>query len=99
MSLDDAIAELWRSAAPAVRERLGLVDAAVAELSAGALSPATREAAVGAAHKLAGSLGSFGVPGSPEAFLLEAELAAPAPSLDRLAALAARLRALVEPRL
>ena len=89
MSLDDEIAAIWRRSLPAVRERLALVDAAAA-------SPADatkRAQAAAAAHKLAGSLGSFGKPGSAEAAALEAELRAELPDPARVEALRGALHA------
>jgi hypothetical protein len=61
--LDDLLAELWQQNRDAVLERLRLVMSAVGAIAEGA-SPADdeREAAVVAAHKLAGALGTYGFP-------------------------------------
>lgn len=55
------IAALWERNKPVVRERLDLLERAVAELEkTGALSAELKSEAIGIAHKLAGSLGMFG---------------------------------------
>lgn len=93
--LDDAIAAIWERSKPTVAERLAAVEAA----SSGAADPATREAGLRAAHQLAGSLGTFGVPeGSDLARAVEHELQGPADPA-RLADCTTRLAAVLRPRL
>ena len=58
--MDAAIAAIWARSLPVVRERLRVLEEAAAALEGGDLRDAERVAAVGEAHKLAGSLGMFG---------------------------------------
>lgn len=58
----DALARLWTKFQPEIEQRVGLLETAVRELESGALSADSREAAHHAAHKLAGTLGMFGLP-------------------------------------
>jgi len=91
------IARVWDTGKAAMHARLDAVDAAGAALLAGSLDEGRRAAASAAAHKLAGSLGTFGLPeGSELASELELMLRAPGvPAVMRLAELAERLRAIV----
>jgi len=93
-----AIAALWVGAQGRVLDRIATIDAAVAALAAGTVQDAgTHAAGAGEAHKLAGSLGTFGLPeGSRLAKELELLLEGDAPSADEAARLAAALRAAVE---
>src|SRR5690349_14237681 len=61
-----SIAALWVEARPRALERVAVIEDAIAALLAGALDEERREAARGEAHKLAGAVGSFGVPGGTE---------------------------------
>jgi HPt (histidine-containing phosphotransfer) domain-containing protein len=56
-----AMDALWAKFLPQMEERLAVLDAANRALESGELGAAEREAAHAAAHKLAGSLGSFGL--------------------------------------
>ena len=94
------LAKVWARRRDGVLEQVGLLETAAAGLAGGTLPEADRAAAAAAAHRLAGSLGMFGlVDGSARA--REAELLlggtslapADAPALERLAA---ALRAQVE---
>ena len=94
------LAKVWARRRDGVLEQVALLDAAAAGLGRGTLPEAERAAAAAAAHRLAGSLGMFGlVDGSARA--REAELLlggtslapADAPALERLVA---QLRAEVE---
>jgi len=92
--LDAAIAALWDEAHERALARVDVVEEAVAALLAGGLDRDLAERARREAHKLAGSLGTFGMPeGTDHARALERRLeegAAPrdAPALaDRVAAL------------
>ena len=60
--MDAAIAALWDEARPRALARVDAVEDAVAALMGGALDDETRDGARREAHKLAGSLGTFGVP-------------------------------------
>jgi HPt (histidine-containing phosphotransfer) domain-containing protein len=94
-----AIAALWGDARPRALARVCALEAAVEALAAGTLDgPATAEA-VREAHKLAGALGTFGMPAATEhARALELRLAAGAAPADapELAGGVAALRAIVE---
>jgi HPt (histidine-containing phosphotransfer) domain-containing protein len=64
--LDAAIAALWQDARPRALERVAVLEAAVTALAEGALAPETADEARREAHKLAGSLGTFGLPAGTE---------------------------------
>jgi len=55
-----AIAQLWVRYRPAILNRLSVVEAAAVELLKGPIDEGVRRKAEGEAHKLAGSLGTFG---------------------------------------
>jgi HPt (histidine-containing phosphotransfer) domain-containing protein len=84
-------------------ERVAILDAAAAAFAGDELSTAQREAAHGAAHKLAGALGTFGLnegtllAREAEALYLNDQPDSP-PNPARLTEIAARLRALIESR-
>jgi len=56
-----ALTRLWEKFLPEMEQRVGLVDAAAQALASSGLSEELRESAHAAAHKLAGSLGLFGM--------------------------------------
>jgi diguanylate cyclase (GGDEF)-like protein len=56
-----AVAELWQANRPSALTRVETLEDAVAALSAGDLGDEAREEARGAAHKLRGSLGMYGL--------------------------------------
>jgi len=60
--LTDALDRLWRQFLPQMFERVSALETAAGPLSAGNLTDAQREMANSSAHKLAGILGSFGLP-------------------------------------
>lgn len=75
-----ALAALWRRTLPTFGARVEVIDEAVCALLCGVLSPEIRTAAEREAHKLAGALGTFGLPeGSRVAREIEAMLGAPEP--------------------
>ena len=57
----DPVAAAWPGAQPLLVERVAILEDALASLLAGALSDPEREEARREAHRLAGSLGAFGV--------------------------------------
>jgi len=57
----EALARLWTKFLPEITQRVAVLEAAAISLAMGSLSSEEREAAHAAAHKLAGSLGSFGL--------------------------------------
>jgi HPt (histidine-containing phosphotransfer) domain-containing protein len=59
--MNQALARLWVKFLPQIEERVAVLEAAARALAAGSLSVEQREAAHAAAHKLAGSLGTFGL--------------------------------------
>jgi DNA-binding response OmpR family regulator/HPt (histidine-containing phosphotransfer) domain-containing protein len=59
--LRTAIQALWEDARPRVLERVATLEDAVAAVLSGGIGDQQREAARAAAHKLAGSLGTFGI--------------------------------------
>jgi HPt (histidine-containing phosphotransfer) domain-containing protein len=98
-SLDDALAAIWDRSKPLIEERLATVRAAAAAVAAGTLDEPTRREGLRAAHQLAGSLGTFGIPeGSDAARELEGQLDGD-PDVARVTALSDRLRELLAPRL
>ena len=91
------IARIWVENLDVMHARLDAIDAAGGALLAGSLDAERRAAATSGAHKLAGSLGTFGLPlGSDLASELEVMLRTPGtPPAMRLAELAERLRTIV----
>jgi len=57
-----ALAELWNRYKPTVLGQVDVLEAALHELTQGCPPESTQRHAAGEAHKLAGSLGSFGFP-------------------------------------
>jgi HPt (histidine-containing phosphotransfer) domain-containing protein len=103
LDLSAALDNLWVRFLPEIRARVGMLDAAVAAYAAGAMTSEEREAVHSAAHKLAGTLGTFnlarGTELAREFELLFAEDCVPdSASAGRLASLAAELRVIVEGR-
>jgi HPt (histidine-containing phosphotransfer) domain-containing protein len=60
-TIADALARLWTKFRPEMETRVSVLEAAAEALAVGSLSDEQRELAVGAAHKLAGTLGTFGL--------------------------------------
>ena len=103
LDLSAALESLWVRFLPEIRARVGMLDMAAAAYAAGAMTSEEREAAHSAAHKLAGTLGTFnlahGTELAREFELLFAEDCVPdSASAGRLASLAAELRVVVEGR-
>jgi HPt (histidine-containing phosphotransfer) domain-containing protein len=102
-ALTDALHRMWDKFLPEMVARLEVLETADAALAAGALSLAQRQEANTAAHKLAGSLGTFGLT-KGTILAREAEmLYASEPETDpvaaaRLAQISAQLRKIVENR-
>ncbi len=98
-----ALDQLWTRFLPEIRNRVGLLEAAAAACAANQLSTEQHKTAHAAAHKLAGSLGTFNLAhGTGLAREFELALAGnrtPDPSVaGRLAELAAELRTIVDSR-
>ena len=97
-----ALDRMWVKYVPDLRERVCVLDAAARALMAGELSDDLRQRAQAAAHKLAGSLGTFGLGrGTELARMLEGRWAAgglKGSDAEELASAAAEIRLLVEGR-
>jgi diguanylate cyclase (GGDEF)-like protein len=97
--LTATVQELWEQARPVALERLNVLDDAVAAVMAGALDDDLRERATRESHKLAGSLGTFGLrDATHRAAALETAFMQPPPTeqAPQLAEHAVELRRLVE---
>jgi HPt (histidine-containing phosphotransfer) domain-containing protein len=102
-ALSESLDRLWIQFLPQMRERVDLLVSAAKSLAAGQLSVDERQAAQTAAHKLAGVLGTFGLTrGTDLARELEIMYSRPnkpEPALaERLSAMAAEIRAIIESR-
>jgi HPt (histidine-containing phosphotransfer) domain-containing protein len=99
--LGPALDLLWTRFLPEIRQRVDLLEAAALDCASNRLSAAQHEAARAAAHKLAGSLGTFGL-ARGTALAREFELAfsnegTPSSALaQRLTSIAAELRTIVD---
>jgi HPt (histidine-containing phosphotransfer) domain-containing protein len=60
-SMSDALNKLWTRFLPEIENRLALLEAAAKASAAGQLSEEQRTASHAAAHKMAGTLGTFGL--------------------------------------
>ena len=85
--------ELWRTSRPVILERMATLHATQAALAANTADTAARSEGREAAHKLAGVLGTFGLPrGSQIASAIESLLMTEAPlTADNLTTLAANI--------
>jgi HPt (histidine-containing phosphotransfer) domain-containing protein len=77
---DDFMAEAWARALPSIRRRLTVLGEAAAAATAGSVPADLLAAAATEAHRLIGSLGSYGLPaGTERARAVEALLLADPP--------------------
>jgi HPt (histidine-containing phosphotransfer) domain-containing protein len=60
-ALNQALERLWDQYQPQIKERIAILESAASALAAKKLTLTEQEAAHGAAHKLAGVLGTFGL--------------------------------------
>jgi HPt (histidine-containing phosphotransfer) domain-containing protein len=102
-ALSAALDRMWTRFLPQMRERVDLLETAAKSFAAGQLSANQLQAAQAAAHKLAGILGTFGLArGTALARKLDMMYAGPSepePALaERLSAMAAELRTIIESR-
>ncbi len=102
-ALSQAIDRLWVRFLPKIRERVAVLESAAAAVAAKKLTAPRREKAQAAAHNLAGVLGTFslsrGTVLARELEVIYSQETSPGPdSGERLAAIAAELRAIVENR-
>jgi HPt (histidine-containing phosphotransfer) domain-containing protein len=92
---------MWHKYLPDIRQRAQVLEDAARSATAGNLSQSERQAAQSAAHKLAGTLGTFGLNRGTE---LARELeqiyadAASTVSATHLSAIAAEIQSLIEGR-
>jgi HPt (histidine-containing phosphotransfer) domain-containing protein len=98
-----ALNQLWTRFLPEIRERVRILEAAAQSCVAGAITTEQREGAHAAAHKLAGTLGTFNLSRGTE-LAREFELACAteescaATEVRRLVEAAAEIRMIVEGR-
>ena len=102
-NLSAALDQLWVRFLAEIRVRVDILDAAGAACAANELSAAQREAAHSAAHKLAGTLGTFNLANGTELAREYELLVSNEEGLDssqggRLSSIAAELRAIVASR-
>jgi HPt (histidine-containing phosphotransfer) domain-containing protein len=102
-NLAAALDLLWVRFLPEIRERVAILEAAATACAANQLSTEQREAANSAAHKLAGTLGTFslarGTELAREFELLSSREDTPSPDLaGRFGSIAAELRIVVDSR-
>jgi HPt (histidine-containing phosphotransfer) domain-containing protein len=100
-SISDGLARLWIRFLPDIQQRVAVIEATAQALRAGSLSSEERHAAHAAAHKLAGTLGTFGLHrGTDLARQLEEEFAGevPASAVPDLCLWIAELRSLIDER-
>ena len=97
----EALARLWTKFVPEITQRVAVLESAVQAMHGGTLSDVLREDAHQAAHKLAGTLGTFGLHRGTELarnteLVLEGD--APLAGNAELTAWIAELRALIDSR-
>lgn len=95
--------QMWARFLPDIRQRAEVLEASAAALAAGVMTDAQREAAHSAAHKLAGTLGTFnlmhGTELAREFELITAHEIRPDPELGRkLHSIATELRTIIDSR-
>jgi HPt (histidine-containing phosphotransfer) domain-containing protein len=101
--LPAALDRMWTRFLPEIRQQVEVLESAAAALAAHILTLPEQQAAIVAAHKLAGVLGTFGLARGTvlarELELMYSQETGPDPAAGkRLAAITAELRALVESR-
>lgn len=100
-ALSDALNQMWHKFLPEIRKRAQVLHETALSAAARELAQPEREAAQSAAHKLAGTLGTFGLSrGTALARELESIYAGqtgPVPA-DRLVAMAAEVQSIIESR-
>jgi HPt (histidine-containing phosphotransfer) domain-containing protein len=102
-ALNEAVDRLWARFLPQLKERVAILETAAAAFAAGNLTIEQHQAAIDAAHKLAGVLGTFGLSGGTalarELEMMYSHEGGPDPAhAARLNEIAAELRGLVENR-
>ncbi|MGA7109224.1 MAG: Hpt domain-containing protein [Terracidiphilus sp.] len=102
-ALAEAMNRLWAQFLPQIEERVATLEMAAAAAAEGSLTSDLREQAHAAAHKLAGTLGTFGLHDGTELAreaeaLYAVDFPASASASARLVQLAAQLRATLATR-
>jgi HPt (histidine-containing phosphotransfer) domain-containing protein len=100
VEISAALERLWVRFLPEIRARVEILEAAALALATGTLSSAQRESAAGAAHKLAGTLGTFNL-ASGTSMARELEqlyTGSDEPSPETAAQMANELREMIEGR-
>lgn len=99
-ALSTALDSMWKKFLPEIRHRAQVIANAAQSAAAGNLTQSERDDAQSAAHKLAGTLGTFGLRrGTKLARELEQMLAAPGPlAADRVAGIAAEVHTIIDSR-
>lgn len=98
-ALSEAIDAMWRKFLPQILERAQVLEDAAKSAAAGNLNEVEREAGKAAAHKLAGTLGTFGLErGTRLARELEHLYSGATLPAERLGKLAAEVRAMIQSR-
>ncbi|MGD0734721.1 MAG: Hpt domain-containing protein [Terracidiphilus sp.] len=102
-AIKEALGRMWNKFLPQTWERVAVLEAAAKAFSGSRLSAEEQAAAQGAAHKLAGALGTFGldegtVLAREAEILLSDTRGLDSAGASRLAEIASRLRTLVESR-
>jgi HPt (histidine-containing phosphotransfer) domain-containing protein len=88
----DGLARLWKRSKPNVVKRVKAVSSTIDAMRDGVASPDAIHEAREQAHKLAGSLGTFGLPDASKlAKAIEIELERELPKLEELLSLSAAL--------
>jgi HPt (histidine-containing phosphotransfer) domain-containing protein len=101
--LQQALNRMWAQFLPQMLERVAILEAAAAALSTGKLTAAQQEEAKGAAHNLAGVLGTFGLTRGTELareaeVLYSGELETDPAAGQRLTSIASEVREIIESR-
>jgi HPt (histidine-containing phosphotransfer) domain-containing protein len=99
--MSEALSRLWTKFLPDIHQRVAVVEAATAAVAARSLAREQRDAAHAAAHKLAGTLGTFGLHrGTDLARQIELEFAdeIPVSAAADLSLWVAELRMLIDGR-
>ncbi len=101
--LTAALNQLWARFLPEIHQRVAILESAAQACAAGEISTEHREFAHAAAHKLAGTLGTFGLARGSEFArefeqLCSSEESCSASQAQRLATVAAEIRTIIDAR-
>lgn len=101
--LTAALNQLWKRFLPEINDRVSILESAAQACAAGGLAPEQREATRAAAHKLAGTLGTFSLARGTELArefeqICTNEESCSSPRAGHLAELAAEIRTIIANR-